>query len=195
MISWIDGEPDITPDDPDSWARELGRALALAQARAHDRLAALPSALDGTGSRAEMAGPLAGEVHACWSQIAASPEALNHGDYWSGNVLWRDRALVGIVDWSGAARGPAGFDLGWCRLDLVLLFDERLADVFTRAYDSAGGHDVGDVGLWDRWAAARSHEIVDTWAPNYAPLGRADLDAQELRRRHAAWTSHLLERV
>ena len=29
LISWLDGEADITPSDPETWARELGRALAL----------------------------------------------------------------------------------------------------------------------------------------------------------------------
>jgi aminoglycoside phosphotransferase (APT) family kinase protein len=95
---------------------------------------------------------------------------LTHCDYWSGNVVWRDGRLTGIVDWSGGARGPRGYDLGWCRLDLVLLFDERIADVFLAAYEAAIGQSLGDVGLWDGWAVARSHDVVETWAPNYAAL-------------------------
>ena len=26
LVSWLDGQPDITPGDPSGWARELGRA-------------------------------------------------------------------------------------------------------------------------------------------------------------------------
>jgi len=81
---------------------------------------------------------------------------LTHCDYWSGNVVWRDGVLAGIVDWSGAARGPRGFDVGWCRLDLYLLFDERVADVFLAAYEDATGHLLADMGLWDGWAS-RAH--------------------------------------
>jgi aminoglycoside phosphotransferase (APT) family kinase protein len=120
---------------------------------------------------------------------------LTHTDYWSGNVVWRDGRLTGIVDWASGARGPRGYDLGWCRLDLVLLFDERLADVFLAAYETAVGETSGDVLLWDSWAAARSHDAVETWAPNYAPLGRSDLDEHELRRRHSRWTTRLLART
>jgi aminoglycoside phosphotransferase (APT) family kinase protein len=116
---------------------------------------------------------------------------LTHNDYWSGNVVWRDGTLTGIVDWSGAARGPRGYDVGWCRLDLVLLFDERIADVFLEAYE----HPIDDVALWDGWAAARSHNTVESWVPNYAPLGRTDLTQEELRRRHARWTARLRERI
>ena len=120
---------------------------------------------------------------------------LTHSDYWSGNVVWRGGRLTGIVDWSGAARGPRGYDLGWCRLDLVLLFDERLADVFLAAYERAVGERLADVALWDRWAAARSHDTVETWAPNYAPLGRSDLNQHELRQRHSRWSARLAERT
>jgi aminoglycoside phosphotransferase (APT) family kinase protein len=127
--------------------------------------------------------------------MISSPEVLTHSDYWSGNVVWRDGKLTGIVDWSGAARGPRGYDLGWCRLDLVLLFEEPIADVFLAAYEAAAGQTVADVGLWDRWAVARSHDIVETWTPNYAPLGRVDLGEHELRQRHSCWATRLVERA
>jgi aminoglycoside phosphotransferase (APT) family kinase protein len=193
LISWLDGEADITPIDPDTWARELGRALALVHAVPSDRLTELPSVFDRRGSESELRGPLAEEVRSRWPQVIGSAEALAHTDYWSGNVVWRDGRLTGIVDWSGAARGPCGFDLGWCRLDLVLLYDVRIADVFLGAYEAAHGQPVSDVALWDAWALARSHGIVETWVPNYVPLGRADLNEPELRRRHSLWTTRLLE--
>jgi aminoglycoside phosphotransferase (APT) family kinase protein len=195
LISWLDGESDITPSDPETWACELGRALALVHAVGSDRLGDLPSVFDARGSQAALNGPLAPGVRSRWSQIKGSPEVLTHCDYWSGNVVWRDGRLTGIVDWSGAARGPRGYDVAWCRLDLVLLFDERIADVFLAAYETAIGQTLGDVVLWDAWAAARSQDTVETWTPNYAPLGRGDLNEHELRHRHSVWTRRLLEQT
>lgn len=194
LISWLDGRPDITPTDPRGWARELGRGLAAVHAVPVERLTELPSVFDrGGGSQERLGGPLAAEVRSRWSQIVASPLVLTHSDFWSGNVVWRDGRLTGIVDWSGGSRGPRGFDLGWCRLDLVLLFDERIADEFLAAYEEETGQAVGEMRLWDCWAAARSADAVGSWAPNYLPLGRADLDEDELRRRHAQWTARLVE--
>lgn len=193
LISRLDGEPDITPEDPLPWAGELGLALAAIHAPAGERLADLPSVFDRRGSPQECHGPLAPGVRTRWAQIGGSPQLLCHCDYWSGNVVWRNRRLTGVVDWSGAARGPRGYDVGWCRLDLVLLFDEAIADVFLAAYEAAVGEPLADVALWDAWAAARSHDVVETWTPNYAPLGRGDLDARELRRRHSQWTARLLD--
>jgi aminoglycoside phosphotransferase (APT) family kinase protein len=196
LISWLDGRPDITPADPRAWARELGRALAVVHAVPTERLAELPSVFDRSqGSRETLGGPLAAEVRSRWSQVVTSQEVLTHGDYWSGNVVWRDGRLTGIIDWAGGSRGPRGFDLGWCRLDLVLLLDEQTADDFLAAYEARSRHAVGEMRLWDCWAAARSDQEVRSWAPNYLPLGRADLDEDELRRRHAQWTARLRKRT
>jgi aminoglycoside phosphotransferase (APT) family kinase protein len=196
LVSWLDGQPDIAPTDPTAWARELGRALAAVHTVPAERLAALPSVFDlSAGSQEALGGPLAAEVRSRWSEVVASPQVLTHGDYWSGNVVWRDGRLTGIVDWSGGSRGPRGFDLGWCRLDLVLLFDEQIADDFLRAYEAGTGQAVGEMRLWDCWAVAQSDHAVGSWTPNYLPLGRADLDEDELRRRHAQWTARLRERT
>jgi aminoglycoside phosphotransferase (APT) family kinase protein len=187
LISWLDGEPDITPADPERWAAQLGHALARVHAVSIDGVA-LPSVFD-LGRR--LTGPLAPRIRSDWSRITASEKVLTHFDYWSGNVVWRDGELTGIVDWSGAARGPRGYDLGWCRLDLVLLYDEHIAGVFLAAYEEAVGHAIDDMAIWDGWAVARSHDTVETWTPNYAPLGRADLTGPELRRRHSRWAMQL----
>jgi len=194
LISWLDGEADITPSDPDGWAAQLGRALARVHAAPSDRLSGLPSVFDRSGgSREALEGPAADGIRSSWPQITASPDVLTHHDYWSGNVVWRDGVLTGIVDWSGGVRGPRGFDVGWCRLDLYLLFGERVADVFLAAYEDAIGHPLADIALWDGWALARSYDAVTSWVPNYQPLGRADLDERELRRRHSKWTTRLLK--
>jgi aminoglycoside phosphotransferase (APT) family kinase protein len=195
LISWLDGQADITPTHPEKWAAQLGHALANVHTVPSERLGALGSVFERSRvSQKRLAGPLATRIRSGWRQITASPEVLTHYDYWSGNVVWRDGELTGIVDWSGAARGPRGYDLGWCRLDLVLLFDERIADVFLAAYEDGIGRTIEDPTLWDGWALARSHDAVETWVPNYAPLGRADLTGEELRRRHSQWTARLLER-
>lgn len=106
----------------------------------------------------------------------------------------KERLLLGAAraDRLPCPRGTgARPNLGCHRLDLYLLFDERIADVFLAAYADGAGHPVADMRLWDGWAVARSHDNVETWAANYRPLGRSDLDEDELRRRHSQWTSRL----
>jgi len=108
---------------------------------------------------------------------------LTHYDFWSGNTLWQDELLSGVVDWSGAGLAPRGFDVAGARLDLVLLYHRAIADTFTSAYEAATGSTVPDLDLWDVYAAMNARPGVESWAPNYQELGRTDLGPASLRRR------------
>jgi aminoglycoside phosphotransferase (APT) family kinase protein len=189
LISRLPGHAEITPKAPEIWARQLGQVLARLHATKPTRYAALPCVLERDGaSRADLHGPAAATVAEHWDLIGTAPRVLTHYDFWSGNVLWNDGAVSGVVDWTGGGTGPAGLDVGWCRLDLYLLYDEQIADVFLGSYQAANGT-VTDSRLWDMWALARSFTIVESWDGNYRPLGRDDLTASELRRRHTQWTT------
>jgi aminoglycoside phosphotransferase (APT) family kinase protein len=195
LISRLPGTADITPGDPSAFARQLGGTLARIHATARHCLAGLPSLLERPGgSPAGLSGPAAGIVAASWAALAGAPTALTHHDFWSGNTLWQDGTLTGVVDWTGAARGPRAFDLGWCRLDLYLLYGDNIAGTFLGSYQAAGGAAPADPLLGDLWAAARAHQIVESWVPNYRDLGRTDLTARVLRDRLTIWTQRLIER-
>jgi aminoglycoside phosphotransferase (APT) family kinase protein len=195
LISRVHGNTDITPRDPEGWAAQLGVTLARLHASPPSRLTGLHSVLQRPGaSRANLCGPAAEVVDESWADICAAPPVLTHSDFWSGNVVWDDDGVLsGVVDWSGGGTGPAGYDLGWCRLDLYLLFDEHIADTFLAAYQTATGA-MTESSLWDLWAVARSFNTVESWAPNYRPLGRPDLTGIELRRRHTQWTTILTDK-
>jgi aminoglycoside phosphotransferase (APT) family kinase protein len=213
LISRLPGSADITPRQPTAQVGQLGRVLARIHQTPVDGLAELPEAHSGLdtdsrpggslprafdrlgGSRAGLSGPAAGIVAASWDIVARAPEVLVHYDFWSGNVVWTGEALSGVVDWTGGCLGPPGFDTGWCRLDLYLLHGQATADRFLAAYEEASASILSDPLLWDLWAVARSHEMVETWVPNYRDLDRADLTAAELRSHHTAWTEHLLGKV
>ncbi len=193
LISRLPGRADINPADPHRWAAELGRALARVHAADLERLTGFESVFERPGgSQARLTGPAATPVTTAWERLVSAPTVLTHYDFWSGNVLWQGDELSGVVDWSGAARGPPGFDLGWCRMDLFLLYDEQIADDFVSSYEAASGTAVSEGVLWDLWAVARSNEAVEDWVGNYRGLGRPGLTATELRSRHTAWTEHLL---
>jgi aminoglycoside phosphotransferase (APT) family kinase protein len=191
LITRLPGRADITPADPHTAAAALGRSLARLHAVPRTRLAGFRNGMTATrSSTGPAAEALAGKI----DMLAAQPQVLAHFDYWSGNVLWQDSALTGVVDWSGAGLAPRGFDIGWCRLDLALLHgpDTATTDTFCAAYREASSTSLPDVALWDLYALARSHRTVETWVTNYAGLGRADLTARELRRRHTAWTARCM---
>jgi aminoglycoside phosphotransferase (APT) family kinase protein len=165
LITRLRGTADIMPADPKHAAAELARGLARVHATPLERLGGL-----------EVRHP--------------GPAVLTHFDYWSGNVLWDGPELTGIVDWSGASLAPRGFDVSWCRLDLVLLHGPEIADVFLREYQ-AHATGISDVGEWDRRAIDSSKDRIESWEPNYTSLGRLDLTGSELRARHTRWADHI----
>ncbi|TDC98786.1 aminoglycoside phosphotransferase family protein [Nonomuraea deserti] len=188
LISRLPGRADIMPADPLPWAARLGRTLARIHAAPLTGMTGFRDVLDdipGIVGRAD------GPVRKRWVDLAAEPRVLTHFDYWSGNVLWEDGELTGVVDWSGASLAPRGFDVGWCRLDLVLLHGTHVADAFLLAYEDAAGTRVPHRELWDLFAIQRSRGEVENWLPNYHDLGRTDLTRQELSHRHGAWLAAL----
>lgn len=120
-------------------------------------------------------------------------DALVHGDYWTGNLLWRDRALVGVLDWDAAAIGARGADVGKARLDLALHFGVKAAEDFTAHYQQLVGS-APDQGFWNlREALAGFPDPGLYWLPTYRALGSADLSADLVRRNFAAYIDLCLQ--
>lgn len=197
LLSQLPGRADITSLPAEASATQLGEALARVHAVP---VAHLGELRDGAATAASSAAdayataPAAPILAAHGHRLADQPLVLTHYDFWSGNVLWQDRQLTGIVDWSGASRAPRGYDVSWCRLDLVLLHGPTAAEVFLTAYERAAAEPVPELALWDLFALTNSHRAVESWLPNYHDLGRTDLSTSELRARHTAWTEHSLAR-
>lgn len=180
----VDGAAPAPDLAPETIAREMATALA----RVH--------ALDGAGLPPGPKPLPSGDAPIARAARAHAPtmddRVLSHNDFWCGNALWRGERLTGIVDWSDARSAPRGHDVAWCRQDLVLLGAPEAADTFLRAYESASGARIDDLRAWDLRVAAYADPVVETWAPNYLDLGRADGTAATLRARLDAWNSGLL---
>jgi hypothetical protein len=67
--------------------------------------------------------------------------------------------------------GPRGFDVGWCRLDLYLLYGEPIAAMFLDFYETASNSALPERLVWDLWAVARPYEQVESWARITVILG------------------------
>ncbi|OBZ08664.1 phosphotransferase family protein [Bacillus sp. FJAT-26390] len=93
----------------------------------------------------------------CWDKVVAlvkgpQPKAkpsLIHRDYHPANVVWKDGKASGVVDWVNACRGPAGIDVGHCRVDLAQLYDVETADAFLKAYMKYAGPSFQYEPYWD----------------------------------------------
>jgi len=189
VIEYIEGGPGDAPDDTDWVATELAAQLALVHGVAIGELLWLPRkadlvaqelarGLDGARLAPEL-GAAAELLEATWPWPAAAQGdagvALLHGDFWSGNVLWRDGRAVGLVDWEDAALGDPAADLANGRLEALWAYGEQAMHVFTARYCEHAGRELGGIGLgyWDLWTAVVTAGKMSGWgldAPTEARL-------------------------
>lgn len=67
---------------------------------------------------------------------------LVHGDYQPMNVLWNDRHISGVIDWTYTGTGRRAMDVGHCRLALAVLYSAAAAEDFLSCYEAETGHRI-----------------------------------------------------
>lgn len=93
-----------------------------------------------------------------------NPASLLHGDYWPGNLLWRDGRLVAVVDWEDATYGDPLSDLACCRVELLCQYGEAAMEAFSAVYlDHASGIDPTDLPLWEVYVSAAALSSMSGW--------------------------------
>jgi aminoglycoside phosphotransferase (APT) family kinase protein len=200
VVTHVDGEP--AEDHPDPGA--LVDAMADYLARLHridgdrpdlaflprterwieDALAAAPAVPDETLSETCIRQALASLP----PLLSRNRPALLHGDFWPGNVIWKDGAIAGAIDWEDCAVGDPVVDIANSRLELAWLVGPQYADRFTERYVAAtnGAIDLTDLPHWDLWAALRPAGWVGGWE---------DYDAatvERMKSRHRAFVDRAM---
>ena len=102
---------------------------------------------------------------------------LLHGDFWPGNLLWKDGRLVAVIDWEDAAIGDPLADVANSRLEVLWAFGIDAMHSFTQQYQSIATIDFTYLPIWDLFAALRPALKIAEWAGD-------DIAEQTMRERH-----------
>jgi aminoglycoside phosphotransferase (APT) family kinase protein len=89
--------------------------------------------------------------------------ALLHGDFWPGNLLWKDQQLVGILDWEDAAYGDPLSDVACTALELTYVAGADGAEHFVRTYGRLRPIEPRRFALWQIYVAAAGHHSMAGW--------------------------------
>jgi aminoglycoside phosphotransferase (APT) family kinase protein len=115
-----------------------------------------------------------------WPPPVVNQRVLLHGDYWPGNTLWRDGALVAVIDWEDAATGDPVADIGNARMELCIAYGAAAAREFVRQYRALRpAVDLSTLPHWDLYAALRHAGRMDTWGLPSAELARLQTGHRE----------------
>lgn len=198
VMEFVEGQPTFAPANLASFVRQAAAALAAIHRVDPADLTFLPRH-DVVPKLAER--PEAGEIarlraalREAWPRYNPNRVALTHGDFWPGNLLWREETLVAVVDWEDAALGDPLVDVAITRLDMRLIFGEDAMHGFTEHYRAASGSSFDTLPFWDVYAALRAAPNLADWAAVFPALGRSDLTERRLREAHEHFTAQALER-
>lgn len=79
----------------------------------------------------------------------ANRPALLHGDFWRGNLLWKDNKIASILDWEDAMIGDPIIDLARSRLELHWTLGQLARERFTSHYLSYQNINIDTLAYWD----------------------------------------------
>ena len=195
VIGYVDGAPEFAPSDP----RDFVTRMATGLAEIHTIDAAEPDVAPLSKytpivvrqRRHEQASRVmdVGGVQALLDEASPLPQrnrpTLLHGDYWAGNVVWKDGRIAGVIDWEEARVGDPVIDVAISRLDILWLLGVDAMDAFTDVYRSLTEFDLKDLPLWDLDAALRPSFNIGEWAAAWPELGRPDITEATMRAGHA----------
>ena len=193
VVEYVDGETAFAPADLAGYvvqaAAQLAKIHGIKDAPA---LSFLPRLDRGFGERPARLDDSMGEGRIRDALEAARPVAqvnesvLLHGDYWPGNLLWRDGELVAVIDWEDARIGDPLADLANCRLEFLMAFGPEAMDEMTDRYRSLTAVDVTNLPYWDLRAALGPCGKISTWGLDAATERR-------MRERHALFVARAIE--
>lgn len=200
LMTMLEGTVELMPNNRIEWVNGLAEALVKVHAvNAGD----FPWIYFTYNNVSQLEIPTWSSVPQAWEKvigIVQGPrpkvdECFIHRDYHPANVLWKDGEVSGVVDWVNACRGPAGIDIGHCRLNIALLYDVATADNFLEAYQEHAGEPFIYDPYWDLLSLIDvlfgSPEVY----PGWAAFGVTGLTDQMMEERMDAYAVSLLKRV
>ncbi|MCX6048048.1 MAG: phosphotransferase, partial [Chloroflexi bacterium] len=206
-IEYIEGKPEFALAHIADFTQQMATQLAKLHRvdRAKLDLAFLPPQAQSYGEPAQKInhsldeGRIRAALAAVWPLSQHNAATLLHGDFWSGNLLWRDDKLVAVVDWEDAKLGDPLVDLAVSRLDILWIFGIDAFHAFTHHYQSMMAIDYTNLPYWDLYAALRLIRLAGAdlagWAAFFPPFGRPDITEQTIREHYQFFITQAFEKL
>lgn len=200
VIEYIEGKTEFAPTDVTNFVLQLATHLARIhhvdgakldlsflprqEKRYTEMLEKRPAQVDESLDE----GRIRNVLEAAWPLSQQNASVLLHCDFWPGNVLWRDRQLVGIIDWEDAAIGDPLADIANTRLELLWACGGDIMRRFTQQYQLLNAIDFSNLPYWDLCAALRPIAKISSW-------GLDDATEKTMCERHRWFVGQAFEKL
>jgi aminoglycoside phosphotransferase (APT) family kinase protein len=175
VIEYIEGKPEFAPSNLPDLILQLATHLSAIhhvdcskldvsflpqQAQIYaEKLRERPSIVDESLNE----GRIWDALKAVWPIPQRNTSVLLHGDFWPGNILWKDGQLVAIIDWEDARLGDPLSDVAHSRLEILWAFGIDAMHRFTDQYRAMTSIDFTNLPYWDLCAALRPASQIAQW--------------------------------
>lgn len=204
VLDYIEGTTEFSPEDRPAFIRRCAVTLADIHRKAQpvppflpdqarlcaEKLRYRPKTLDDSLDE----GRIRAALESVWPLPQTNPQVLLHGDFWPGNLVWREGQLVAVIDWENAAGGDPLADLAISRLEMLWAFGAAAMEAFTQEYRALMSTvDFAHLPYWDLAAALRPTHNLAEWAAEWPTLGRPDVTEQSMQEAHRWFVAQAYE--
>lgn len=200
LMSNLGGSVVLEPDDLNLWLDRMAAALASIHRVNADEF---PWHYYTYSDIQALQPPSWSTQTALWGELIALAQrprpsfkpCFIHRDYHPTNILWQDDKVSGIVDWVNACQGPAGVDIGHCRLNLALLYGVDAAERFLNAYIEYASSTFKYDPYWDAISLCDAFFDSPAVYPGWTDLGFEGLTDALIAERMDLYMISLVNRI
>ncbi len=186
VMEHVEGSTD--PQDLDDALEQMAETLARLHALPLEQAPALPAREDPVAWLLEHLPEDQGALRAALARAPAreARRTLVHGDFWPGNLLWRDGRLLAVLDWEDVAVGDPVSDLACCHLELRYKHGLEIADRFLERYAARAAVDRDGLALWQALVSTAALDAMALWGLEPSLEAHMRREAEAERREAAA---------
>lgn len=200
LMTKLEGVVELQPKNMEEWVDGLANALAKVHQLNADHF---PYTYFTYQNLSTLEVPSWSSYKEQWRQVIdivkgprpKTRECFIHRDYHAANVLWTGNKVSGIVDWVNACKGPAGIDVGHCRVDMAQLHGVENSDAFLTAYQKHAGELFLYDPYWDLIALIDILFGPPEVYPGWPALGVKGLTNEIIAHRLDEYMLSLLKRI
>lgn len=176
MVEFVEGIVEFEPDNLDAYLAQFATHLAnihqvdcsqlnlsksfRQRQRCEEKIQHQPEKLDDSIEE----GRVRDLLKSNWPWTQTNETALLHGDFWPGNLLWRNGQLAAVIDWEDAHFGDPLSDVAISRAELAIYLGVEVMEAFTEQYQSIRSIDLTNLPYWDLYAVLRYPFNIAEWA-------------------------------
>jgi aminoglycoside phosphotransferase (APT) family kinase protein len=200
VIAYIEGKTEFAPSDVPDFILQLSTQLSRIHAvdysyldvsflpqqeqRYAEKLKKRPTNIDESVDE----GHIRDVLESVWPLPQRNPSVLLHGDFWPGNIIWKDGQLAAVIDWEDAALGDPLADVANSRREMLWAFGIDAMRSFTHQYQALTTIDFTHLPYWDLCAALRNASQIAEWATD-------DITKKTMREGHKWFITQAFEKL